>query len=315
VPTSEHAPPDFHGLHIFYFGPFRFESEIDIVQLHGSRGSGQNTVSIRLAKTPASIDGASSLRDGVQVTIDEVLLHIPDVARFHILQGRKVCVEIAPGASLSDVCSYLLGSVFGALCHQNGFLPLHASSVEHRGEVTAFLGDSGAGKSTLAASLRRRGHLVISDDICLLQSDGEDARVVPLAPWLKLWTQSLDHLGETPDVRNRVFLDEEKYRVPLPAPEIKLASLARVVFLKRSTDPTAQPSLRSLNSVEAIAGLIDMTYVGWIPEIAGQQALLFRRCANLIKNVEAFELTAPWGLEHLESVLDLVEGSLLSVSR
>jgi hypothetical protein len=300
---------------VFYFGPFRFESEIDIAQLHGLKGSGQNTVSIRLAKTPASIDGASSLWDGVQVTTNEVLLHIPDVARFHILQGHEVRVEIAPGTSLSDVCSYLLGSVFGALCHQNGFLPLHASSVGHNGKVTAFLGDSGAGKSTLAASLRRRGHLVISDDICLLQSDGEDAHVVPLAPWLKLWSQSLDHLGESPDVHNRVFLDEEKFRVPLPEFEVGLLSLARVVFLKRSADPTAQPSLRSLKNVEAIAGLIDMTYVGWIAEMAGQQALLFRRCANLIKNVEAFELTAPWGLEHLESVLDLIEDRFLSASR
>jgi hypothetical protein len=55
-----------------------------------------------------------------------------------------------------------------------------------------------------------------------------------------------------------------------------------------------------------------MTYVGWIPEMAGEQSLLFRRCANLMTHVEAYRLTIPWGLEHMESVLDLVEADLLT---
>jgi hypothetical protein len=306
--------------HIFYFGPFRFESEIDIPELHTSRGSGERSVTIRLGGIPAVIEGAIACDRFCQLNATEYLLDIPGTARYYVRNGSDVRVDIAPGAPIANVSTYLLGSVFGVLCHQNGLLPLHASAVESRGAVIAFLGDSGAGKSTLAACLQRRGHRIVSDDICLLESAASNTmRVVPVAGWLKLWHESLQHLGETPDEQNRVFSTDDKYRLFLepsesPSSEPQASRLTRVVFLDKNSDPNsgAPPTLEPLTTPDAIAALMDMTYAAYVPGLTGQQSRVFRQCARVFEHARAYRLTVPWGLDRIDAVLDLLEREILS---
>ncbi len=174
------------------------------------------------------------------MSADRFVLNIPGSARYLVEDGARVTVELADGAPEADVRGYLLGSVFGALCHQNGLLPLHASAVLGRDGVAAFLGDSGAGKSTTAAFLEQRGHRVISDDICLLD-DG--SWVIPVAGWLKLWRESFDNLGQVPDEGARVFSQTDKYRrylEPTPAAGLRLR---HVVFLEQGEPGLLAPEL------------------------------------------------------------------------
>src|ERR1035441_744629 len=308
-PTTERPPSPY----VFYLGPFRFESEIDIPELRASTGPGERKVSIRLGAVPRAIDGATLCGEDCQVSLTEYLLDIPGVARYYVRNGNEVRLEIAPGAPIANISTYLLGSVFGVLCHQNGLLPLHASAIECGGRVTAFLGHSGAGKSTLAACLQRRGHRIVSDDICLLESDAdsETLRVVPVAGWLKLWNESLQHLGEKPIEQNRVFSTDDKFRIYLPETGSERRRLSRVVFLASDPNPEAQPALEPLPLLDAIAGLMDMTYVGYVPALAGQQPRIFQQCARVLQNAQAWRLTVPWGLERMNSVLDLVEKEIL----
>ncbi len=78
-------------------------------------------------------------------------------------------MDLAPSSDHDEVRAYLLGAVFGALCHQRGITPLHASAIDVADGCVAFVGASGAGKSTLVAALARRGHQIIADDECFLQ--------------------------------------------------------------------------------------------------------------------------------------------------
>jgi len=299
---------------VFHLGPFRFESEIDIAELRASTGSGEIVVAIRLGSVPTAIEGAVPCADICLVAPTEFLLDIPGTARYYVGNGNEVRLDIVPGAPPADVSTYLLGSIFGVLCHQNGLLPLHASAIECGGAVTAFLGHSGAGKSTLAACLQRRGHRIVADDICLLQSDADSKamRVVPVAGWLKLWSQSLQYLGETANEQDRIFSKNDKFRLYLPGPESSGLRLTRVVFLAQDPDPLAQPALQPLPQVEAIAGLIDMTYVGYVPGLARQQSRIFQQCARVLGHARAWRLTVPWDLDRMESVLDLLEKDILN---
>src|SRR5437868_9067731 len=118
--------------HVFFFGPFRLESELDIPELRGSSGSGQYVVRLRLGDVPESLPGATHASEFVEVSPAEYLLRIPGTARYYVARGNDVRVDIEPGAPMANVSTYLLGSVFGVLCHQNGLLPLHASAIAVR---------------------------------------------------------------------------------------------------------------------------------------------------------------------------------------
>ena len=304
--------------YVFYLGPFRFESEIDIPELLGSTGFGEMKVNIRRGGVPRAINGAVLSGDSCEVALTEYLLSIPGTARYYVRNGNEVRLEITPGAPIANVSTYLLGSVFGVLCHQNGLLPLHASAVESAGVVTAFLGDSGAGKSTLAACLQRRGHHIVSDDICLLQpqSDSEPnaMRVIPVAGWLKLWNQSLQFLGETPIEENRVFSTDDKFRLFLPDKGSRPLRLGHVLFLNKASDLQTQPTLRPVALLDAIAGLMEMTYAGYVPTLAGQKSRIFLHCAQVFQHAHAWRLTVPWDLNRMDSVLDLLESNFLQAT-
>ncbi len=212
----------------------------------------------------------------------------------------------------SDVSTFLLGSVFGALCHQNGLLPLHASSVRSGGGVTAFLGDSGAGKSTMAACLQERGYGIVSDDICVLEDRTAEMKVIPLAGWLKLWRASLNHLGETPDEKNRVYSEDDKYRLYLETHAGDRPALRNLVFLTRAVEAgTEGLRLEALTTAETSAGMMQLTYLGYVTELTGSHARVFRQCARVLAGAKGYRLVVPWGFEGMDRVLDLLEGELL----
>jgi hypothetical protein len=305
VPTSILKPTA--GPYVFYLGPFRFESEIDIAELRTSRGTGERRVTIRLGGVPRDLEGAARYDDYCQVAPAEYLLDIPNAARYYVRNGNEVRLEIASGSKSADVSTFLLGSIFGVLCHQNNLLPLHASAIERDGVVTAFLGRSGAGKSTLAACLQRRGYHIVSDDICLLETDAAAMRVVPVAGWLKLWNQSLQYLGETPSEHNRVYSKQDKYRIYLTDTGAERPPLKRVIFLAKAPDAQAPPALERLDQVEAIAALMEMTYVFYVPLLAGQQRRVFQQCARIFQHAQGLRLTVPWDLARMDSVLNLLE--------
>jgi hypothetical protein len=304
----------------YRFGPFDLHSTIPIVELQGLTGQGGIPVHIVTADVPETIADASPFGQYCWVAPTEYLLAIPHVGRFHVAHGNKVRVEIAPDAPAADLSTYLLGSVFGALCHQNGLLPLHASAVLLGGAATAFLGQSGAGKSTLAACLKDRGHPVVSDDICVLT--GDPVRVIPVAGWLKLWRASFQHLGTAPDEKNRVLRANDKFRMYLAGetdttPEAGAAdrpTLENLVFLARSETPDEPATLVPIPAAEAIAWMLRLTYLGYITDLTGSHARVFLQCAQVLAGARAWRLTVPWGFHHMDEVLDLLESTLASAA-
>ena len=221
---------------------------------------------------------------------------------------RDPCRARVRSASTSDLTIYLLGSVFGALCHQNGMLPLHASAVEVGGEVTAFLGDSGSGKSSLVALLGGRGYRIFADDICLLEPVEGGLAAGPLAGWLKLWRGTFEQLGEEPEVENRTFSGDDKYRMYLAPQGYDRLRVGQFCFLVRAEG--GQARLEPLGVAEAIGRLVAMIYPGYVPEDAGEATRLFRQCAQALAGAKAFELVVPWGWDRVEGTLDLLEREL-----
>lgn len=126
---------------------------------------------------------------------DSCRLDVPGVARFLVRDGREIVVHTDLPRDAPDLAAFLLGSVFGFLCHQRALLPLHASCVAINGSAVAFAGLSGAGKSTLAAKLVALGHALLADDVTVIQATAQGPLVVPSFPHQKLWADSIDALG------------------------------------------------------------------------------------------------------------------------
>ncbi len=183
------------------------------------------------------------------------LLRLDGIARYLVADGDRIVVDRAPASDEDSVRLFLLGSIFGALLHQRGLLPLHASAIETPRGAVLFAGPSGTGKSTLAAAFYRRGYRVIADEICALDEIG----VRPAIPRLALWPDAIDELGLWSDAVRQVRPTIKKFHIPVepwlsPAP----LPVHAIYFLSITNKPDFAVS--RVSGVGKLQVLIDSTF-------------------------------------------------------
>lgn len=172
----------------------------------------QEEVRITMAEAPKAIN--NPVKEGVrfQLTANEFLLNVDNVARYYVADGNAIRVEKRNGSSHQEVRLFLLGVVFGALLHQRGMVPFHASALKGPdGKGFMICGRSGIGKSTITAYLVKQGYSLLSDDISVVQAEEGRVRVYPSYPFLKLWKDVMDHVDFTADEGTRLREPLEKY--------------------------------------------------------------------------------------------------------
>jgi hypothetical protein len=266
-------------------------------------------VHIRLGKAPAALSAALSAAPGYEATESEFLLRLPGIATYYARDGMEIIVDPEAGAPDLDVRSYLMGSLFAIICHQRGLLPLHASAIDTLKGAAAFLGGSGAGKSSVVAFLARRGHRIVADDICVVDPAAPPRqRVLPVAPWLKLWDTTLEAMGESSHGLPRVFVEDEKYRYGLQQPESATA-LAELILLERD-DMLTEPLFERLVPVQAMQAMLDFTYQSWLVRAIGRTEHYFLLCGRALEGVRVTRMRRPWGFDAMETNLIALEEHL-----
>ena len=134
--------------HVYLLCGWHTRSDIPLTGVPTSVRSGESVdILIQIAPGHSPIANVQEWVDSADCS----LMRIKDVADFEVSGGRQIRVWPAAGATQKDIEIFLFGSVWAALCHQRGILPLHASAIVTGGGITAFAGHSGAGKSTTAA--------------------------------------------------------------------------------------------------------------------------------------------------------------------
>ena len=194
---------------------FTIESELELPEPAPFEGVAD--VLIRLGPVAAELEGPVKHGPGYQAAEGRYLLDVPRIARYLVTEGKDVRVAPAPGTSESSVRVFLLSSVMAAVAHQRGLLAMHASAVAVDGGAVLFAGDSGTGKSTLGAAFHDRGYPVVTDDISVIASDGDEHPTIHAGyRQVRLAADSLEHVGASLGARQEVDLAQQKYGLTVP---------------------------------------------------------------------------------------------------
>jgi len=190
----------------------------------------------------------SSARPGMLLRV------VPGVGRFLARDGAALEYCVESGADAGAVEALIQGGVLGALIHQRGELPLHASTLisPDRTRAIAIAGHSGSGKSTTAYELIRRGWMMVSDDLTRVTIE----RGVPVA-WpgrsrLRLMSDACARFGidiaslaPAPNWPDKYVLDVERWEEPV--------ALSAIVQLERSDGPLQVDVVRGAAAARTLA--------------------------------------------------------------
>ncbi len=233
-----------------------------------------------------------------------LVIQVEGVARFAVTSERTVAVEAVPEASSKDMALYLMGPVLGAICHLRGVFPLHASAVRTGDSCVAFAGPSGAGKSTIAGFLTRQGFELVADDVCVVASS-DPLAVWPGPPRLKLSTDGLEAMNEdwsglahAGGTRERYHLARERgerSRDPVP--------LSRLYVMETGPELRVEP----VTGLDAVRAVTSQTYCLGFVDALKVSARHFKLSVRVAKQLEIRRLIRPFGFEHMDRILDLLE--------
>jgi hypothetical protein len=279
----------------------------------------QPEVVIRRAPVPEVLASVGTTFPNRQYNGKELLLDFPAVGRFLLRGGDEILVDSAPSSDEGEIRAHLLGTAFGALCHQRGMLPLHSSVIDVADGCIAFVGESGAGKSTLAAALAARGHQVIADDVCFLQlgnkrGDKRDVQVWPGIHRIRLWEDTVAALGcEGPGVE-REMRGYNKYLIPVHPPTLPVEprQLRGVYQLCAAPDGSCA-SVSRLRGAAAIEVLLRNVYRLGLAEYMGYKPAVFAACATTANTVPVFRFSRPFGFDTLREGVGFLEDHLRDI--
>jgi hypothetical protein len=285
-------------LYRYYGFGLDFQSVIPIPEMREGAAGHSEPVIIQLGAAPCP-GGLVEITAGVAAGPHDFWMDVPGIVRLHVSGGSAITIDPASDAILSDIRTYLLGSAMGALLHQRGLLPLHASAVEIEGQAVVFCGPSGAGKSSIALRLVKRGHRLLCDDICVIDTAAGAPRIWPGLTNLKLWRESLEAAGEEHHALDAVLPTLDKYKLPITEmAEYRSFDPSHIFLLSVSEhgDTKATP----LHGVQGISALVTNTFRGQLVHPMGRSRGHFDQCIATSKAAHIILLSRPWALPEVD---------------
>jgi len=234
------------------------------------------------------------------------LLDLPQIGRFLSEDGRRLTLCPAPGSGLDDILVFVTGTALAAILYQRGAMLLHGSAVVQDGRAFVFCGESGAGKSTLAGALVQAGSSFLADDVCSIEQRLQGPPAVRAdGRALRLYRDSIDHVGLEGAVGARVRRRIEKYHVALGDPSHAAPESAPLaaVYMLASSHAAAPPGITPFPPLVAAQALLHQTYRRRLALAYSSQGKLAMRAAMLLSHVRVFHLRRPLDFSRLgESV-------------
>jgi len=267
-------------------------SEFEIPELSSNRDE-EPEVDIQYGEVPENLDNKISSGILYESAKQKFLLKLPNVGKYLATNGNQIIVDPKPGATNDEIRLFLLGSVFGAILHQRGYLPLHGSAVKIHNEAMVIIGNSAAGKSTLAASLDKAGYSLISDDIsAILLKESGQCVILGGTPFLKLWKDTTDILYPNSSF-SRVRPQIRKYRIPAAKINIPSIQLTVLTVLKLTSINQGDFKIHSIYGANKFSVLRDHVFRDQMIKGMGIQESHFHLLSTLANQIELFHIERP----------------------
>ncbi len=315
-----------HSSLFYSFGGLRIESRLSLElplnlvleDAQSVAGSRQPQVLLRWGKVPVELDHAVVQRAMWQATPGQFLFTHEKVGRYLVTAGQEIVIEAVADVRERALINYLMSTAIGALLHQRGVLPLHASAVMVDGRGVAFAGNSGAGKSTLAAFLaRRRGYSMLADDICVVDCFEDSARVFNGVPYIRLKEDAVAAL----DVSDTEYLPDRLHKkrrlLFAETQSIRPCPLQAVYLLEPDggeggNRQAGRPlSIERLPGSRATRSLMEHTFRSQYVVGAAAIKQYFKTCQSIANSVPVYALHVRRGVQatnqSMDEIMDLLE--------
>lgn len=289
------------------------DSEVDLPELRTRpyvEGS-EPDLSIRLCAVPPlpNEDGRAFIHSEMD---GELRFFSRAEGRFLYRAGREILLDPVPEMAPSALRLYILGAGLNIALFQRGLWVFHASVVCIEGKAVAFLGHPHAGKTTMAATLHRRGHTLLSDDVLAIRMTEDGPLALPGFPRFKLWPDSAEALGVEAETLPRIKEDMDKRSCAVarrfreePAPLVRMYTLGE----------GPAPEIALLNPRQAHLELIpywDLSKFGAAFLQGRRLGTCFLQCGELARRVPVSMLTRTTDLADLPRLADLVENDAVA---
>lgn len=307
-PYSSAYPAKSHPNTAFYrykaFG-ISIGSEFPFEELEAVRE--QPEVLIQFGEVPEHIPEPSTSGVRFEASPGLFLLKIDDVAGYLVKDGRYIYIQKEnPYVSDNEVRLFLLGPVMGALILQRGLLPVHGSAVKMGEQAVIFSGTPGVGKSTLATGFLNKGYSVISDDISVININGETVPYIyPGFPQMKLWADMLDKFGKDRFFKRTLREGLQKYGIPVrdqyygrPLP------IGHIYILSTHNKDTIHSTpLHGMNKFHALK---NNTYRWRFLEGLGKKKEHFSLTTQLAEQIGVSRITRPRQSFKLDELMEMI---------
>lgn len=290
----------------FTFG-LHFRSALNLPGLPPGPASSSPDIIIDYGHVPDHLPFATGRGESFEISATDCLLNVPGVARYRISNGCTITIDPASASSQDEIRRVICAAALGVLFHQRGLLPVHASAIETPDGCLAFTGPSHAGKSTLAAYLQERGYPVVADDVCPLSyAPGQETRVYPGLPGLRLWKDALTRFGQADGQHQRISQAMDKFqvapaRIAIP-PVMPCAGIVQI----GSPDRHQPEPFQRLRGLDAVAVIIEETFWGNFIDHIGKTGSQFQTAAGIANQIPIYRCNLHKTWERMDAFWEFV---------
>lgn len=285
-------------------------SEIELPELISTRARNAN-VTIKLGKVAEHLDSPTYCGAIYESSNEELLLRIENVATYYVSNGKNIIVDPDKKAEAKEIRLFLLGSVLGAILHQNRLFPFHGSSLVHDKSAIIITGNSAAGKSSLAAGFVQKGYQFLSDDVTVIMPQKEGNFLVqPGVPHFKLWKDVTNYFGIKQNNLQMVRPQLEKYYKPFPDQFIKTPVPLKLIIQLSVTNSNCFTSYLT-KGTEKFNTLRASTYRLKLVESFNQTSYHFSFLSDLSQQVDVYKVNRPTSPLQINELSDYIERTIL----